>query len=826
MSEMMFLDKDYVNKVVADCKKPLTEIGEFVYYRTYSRWVDDVKRRERWHETVSRAVNFNIRLAYKHMKKLGLHVDFKEMKKEAELLFKNIYLTKQFPSGRTLWIGDGNKVVNEKFALGNFNCSFTNVVKWEDLGDIMHLLLVGSGAGLKSTLQTSKNMPKIRTNFKLIHKDYKPVEKNERLENTKVTDLENGFIKIYVGDSKEGWTQALVFFLQILTQQQYEHVHTIVINYNSVRPKGERLLTFGGKASGHQSLLDMFEGFRKVLQNEIDPSLAPIEIDEKGYGHVRPIHILDMANLIGANVVVGGVRRTAEIFLMDSVDFESIFAKFGINGIWGDQGFNHLEIVKQKMIELDIPVPSYFDDLAVKYYYVYDVEDNRKMNLGTLSATEAKKIGEFTCPHEATEFALANGYEGGEYFPFPCNESRPLHHRRMSNNSIAFTSKPSRKLLNFIFTMMQMEGEPAFINLEETAKRRLKQMGIMNPSREMLEEAMFELGLNPCAEILLASYGVCNLTTINASAFIIIENGVPRLDLEGLLEAQRLSARIGCRMTLANLELEHWNATQERDRLIGTSLTGWKDMLDIVGYKEDDESRILELLRDEARKEADSYCKSLRIASPLLVTTVKPEGTISQVARNPVTNSPVSSGVHWSHAPYYIRRIRINSHDPLVKVAQQLGWTVNPEVGTTGETFEDKMKNASTYVIDFPVASGATRTKSDVSAKEQLDTYFRFMKYYVEHNASNTITVKPHEWEIVEDIIFDKWDEFVGVSFLADGGGSYQLAPYEEISEEKYHELKSKMKAFDAILLQKIEAKEFEAELTDEDCGTGACGVR
>lgn len=194
-----------------------------------------------------------------------------------------------------------------------------------------------------------------------------------------------------------------------------------------------------------------------------------------------------------------GVRRTAEIFLFDAEDYESMLAKFGINGIWGDEGFEHLEKVREKMIKNDIPVPSYFDELAVKYYYVYNVEDYRKNLEDKLSFDEMKKIGEFTSPDEAIKFAIENGYNEGEYFPFPCNEKRPLHHRRMSNNSVAFTKKPSRNVLNFIFTIMQMEGEPGFINLEETARRRLLQLGIKKPSRKLLEKTMFELGLNPCA---------------------------------------------------------------------------------------------------------------------------------------------------------------------------------------------------------------------------------------------------------------------------------------------------------------------------------------
>src|SRR5690554_4484080 len=128
----------------------------------------------------------------------------------------------------------------------------------------------------------------------------------------------------------------------------------------------------------------------------------------------------------------------------------------------------------------------------------------------------------------------------------------------MSNNSIAFTSKPSREMLNLIFTIMQGEGEPGFINLEAANKRR--------PNAK---------GLNPCAEILLDSYGVCNLTTVNVRAFVKEvdvqeeDGSITKehlLDLNGLLKAQALSARAGLRMTLLDLEIPHWNDVHKRDR--------------------------------------------------------------------------------------------------------------------------------------------------------------------------------------------------------------------------------------------------------------------
>lgn len=304
-----FLSTKFVEDYVKNNPKPLNELGEFVYYRTYSRWLNNKGRREYWYETVKRVVEYSMALEFSHVKKMGFKPDLKKLKKEAQKLFVNIYQTKQFPSGRSLWIANANEKVNEKFVLGNFNCSFVLVEKWNDLKDIFYALLVGTGVGIRSTKKTSKKMPKIRTNVKVLHSEYEPVLPEQRLEHTNVKVLDNGFAKIYVGDSKEGWTEALDEYLRILSDKQFDNIHTIKFSYNSIRPKGERLKTFGGTASGYEPLKEMFEGFGKVLNNEIDTSLDPIETDEQGYGQIRPIHILDMVNLIGNNVVVGGVEN-------------------------------------------------------------------------------------------------------------------------------------------------------------------------------------------------------------------------------------------------------------------------------------------------------------------------------------------------------------------------------------------------------------------------------------------------------------------------------------------------------------------------------------
>lgn len=288
-----------------------------------------------------------------------------------------------------------------------------------------------------------------------------------------------------------------------------------------------------------------------------------------------------------------------------------------------------------------------------------------------------------------------------------------------------------------------------------------------------------------------------------------------KLDMEGLLKAQRLSARAGVRMTLVDLEMPEWDFIHKRDRLAGCSLTGTQDAL--ANYTEEERNEILTQLNHTANEAAVFYAHALRIPIPLLVTTTKPEGTLSLVAGG------VSPGVHDAHAPYFIRRIRISVNDALAKAAIAHGWRIHPEVGTP----ENKIENARILVIDFPIKSNAVRTKDDVGAIEQLERYLNFQSNYTDHNTSNTITVRPEEWDALEERIYEEWDKFVGVSFLSHDGGTYQLAPYEAITKEEYEQLAGSFMPFDPDILELYEKTGFsDLDPDDPDCATGGCPVR
>ena len=102
---------------------------------------------------------------------------------------------------------------------------------------------------------------------------------------------------------------------------------------------------------------------------------------------------------------------------------------------------------------------------------------------------------------------------------------------------------------------------------------------------------------------------------IDADMKYMHENGV--LDEEALLDAQRLSARAGYRMTCRELEMHQWNAVQQRDRLLGCSMTGWQDMVNATGLGREEQARLLDRMREAVHEAADRIADSLGQKRPL-----------------------------------------------------------------------------------------------------------------------------------------------------------------------------------------------------------------
>lgn len=682
---MSLLREEFL-KSYPDFPPHMENLAKLVYYRTYSRWLPEEGRRETWKETCARAVEYNCSLA-------------PTSAYEAQRLFDNMFNLKQFISGRSLWIGGSE--ASKKTKLANFNCSFVVIDSIKSLCDLFYLLMVGTGVGVRILPSDVKELPYFRQNVILHHQYNKHSTKQKGRENTYV-ETDGDMCIIHIGDSKEGWVDALKAYLLCLVN--HDAPCHIMLDYTEIRVKGATLSNFGGTASGYESIMDMFTKIHRVIQEGLFSS-KPVN------GKLRPIHCLDICNLIGQNVVVGGVRRTAEIAIIDPHDEECVHAKDNIQ-------------------------PG-------------------------------------------------------------------MEHRYMSNNSIFQEERPSREKIHELFNSIRTSGEPGIINVAEAKRRRADFAGV-----------------NPCCEIILPPNAVCNLTTVNMVAFADKQGNV---DWDSLEEAFVLSARAGYRMTCVDLELEGWNVAHHRDRLTGCSMTGWQDFIAKMSndtfVRAGGKAGILKWLRNVIHEAGEDIASELKTPVPLLMTALKPEGSLSLVANG------VSPGVHWQHSPYFIRRIRVNAHDPLALTAKELGWQIHPEVGQDMET-------ATTLVIDFPVHSPSEVTKADIPAVEQLKEYILFQKFYTDMNTSNTITVKPDEWEEVEDFVYNHWDDMLGVTFLELNSTYYPLMPYEECTKEEYEELKSKMKPFDPDLLNAMElssrnmGKEFEILDDRAECSQGVCPIR
>lgn len=599
-----FLSEEFISKYKHLPDPFPDQLGSFVYYRTYSRYIIEEKRRERWYETVARAIDYNCSLG-------------SCSKKEAEELFDAMFHLKGFLSGRTIWIGGTEVAINSPQS--NYNCAFDTINDYECFFELFYLLMIGSGVGLKITEEDRLVLPLIRTNVEIINKDYDAVPTNERAEHTVLEfSPDNTMVKIIIGDSKMGWSNSLKYFFLLLTANYFKDITTIIFDYDSVRPKGEKLKTFGGHASGPTALIAMYNKIDKILKS-----------GNSNYRRLETIELADIANIIGENVVSGGVRRTSEIILFDYDDNNILTAKNNI----------------------------------------YEVIDGAWI------------------------------------------VNKDLIHRQMSNNSILYQKKPTREHLHWHIQQMRYMGEPGAVNAEAARKRREN----------------FE-GVNPCAEILLDNKGMCNLVTIVVSAFVN-ENGT--YDYEGMAHTLKLFTRAAYRMTNIEMELPRWNAINRRDKLIGVSMTGYQDMVNKTGLTMDEQAVLLQDMKRTVKKTAKDIALVMGGNEPVLATTVKPEGTLSQLPT-------VSSGLHYAHSRYYIRRVRINADDPMTQVVRDLGWNMVPEVGQSEP-------NVKTYVVEFPIKAPKGKTKYDVSAIQQLENYKMFMENYVEHNASITVHVREHE---------------------------------------------------------------------------------
>ncbi len=284
-----------------------------------------------------------------------------------------------------------------------------------------------------------------------------------------------------------------------------------------------------------------------------------------------------------------------------------------------------------------------------------------------------------------------------------------------------------------------------------------------------------------CLEILMYCYDefgnsgwqFCNLSSINGSK---IKNK------DDFLKAARAATIIGT-VQAGYINFPYLGEVTERicrkEALLGVSITGVMESAKV-------------LLNPEIQKEValstiatnEEVAKIIGINPAARITCIKPEGSVSCMLGT-------SSGIHPHHSRKYIRRVQANKNEPPVKFYKEL----NPIA------VEDSMwsANNSDYVIAFACDTKVNFiVKKDVTALDMLSkikstqenwvtygrTVSRCAQPWLNHNVSNTVTVKPEEWKDVEDYIYTNRNNFVGVSLLSSSGDKdYVQAPFSEVLE-------------------------------------------
>lgn len=586
-----------------------------IHKSRYARYLEGENRRESWEETVNRLFAF----IEKHVSGNLNGYEFHELRKA-------VYDLEVMPSMR-LMMSAGLAVERDNIAA--YNCSYLAVNNKRSFSEALYILMNGTGVGFSCERQEISKLPAIPEHFK------------------EVDDV------IVVGDSKLGWAKAFKKLLSSLWEGDIPK-----IDYSRVRGAGERLKTFGGRASGAEPLKRLFDFCISTFKTSAGRKLNSLEVH-------------DIMCMIGEIVVVGGVRRSALISLSNLTD--------------------------------------------------------RRMR-------EAKM--------------------GAWYNENP--------HRGLANNSVAYTEKPDSETFmeEWLSLVKSKSGERGIFN-RIASQHQAAKWG--------RRDQTLSYGTNPCSEIILRDKQFCNLTEVVVRAGDTFDT---------LARKVRLASILGTiQSTLTDFQFlsEEWKRNTEEERLLGVSLTGIMDN-SLLNGKEVCEwtlPAMLEELRNVARDTNEEFSERLGITTSVAITAVKPSGTVSQLVDS-------ASGIHARHAPYYIRRIRMDKKDPIYTYLKDKGIAVEDEA----------FRPESTAVFSFPIkAPEGAVTRNDMTAIEQLELWSIYQEHWCEHKPSVTITVKDEEWIEVGAWVWKHFDDISGISFLPHSNHTYVQAPYEEITKEQYEDL-------------------------------------
>jgi len=622
--------ENYKNKVVPWGFKDVAgnSVGEITFLRTYSRLKADGTK-ETWTDVCERVINGMYSLQKDHAKTNRLPWNDAKAQASAKEAFDRLFNLKWTPPGRGLWVM-GTPLVNEqKNSAALQNCAFVSTNEMsknnpaKPFAFLMEASMLGVGVGF----------------------DDKGADKGFDIYEPKGEQVFD------ISDTREGWVDSTVALINAYLKPDQP---TWVFNYDSIRPFGAPIATFGGTAAGHEPLLKLHTHIRKLFAGRAGNKITRIDI-------------ADIGNMIGVCVVSGNVRRSAELLLGR-------------------------------------------------------IDDDNFLNL-----------------KNAERFPERNSYD-------PENPGWAW----MSNNSVETAVGTD---LSPIVDGIALNGEPGVIWMDVTRKYgRLADQ----PNNKDWRAA----GYNPCAEQSLESFECCTLVETYLNRHDSLE------DYKRTLKFAYLYAKT---VTLLPTHWEETNAIMQRNRRIGTSMSGVANFADINGLP------VLREWMDEGYKTIVNYDKSysewLGIRESIKTTTIKPSGTVSIL-------SGESPGVHWTPGgEYFLRAIRFGNDDPMLSLFKMANYRVEP-------ASENPTK---TSVVFFPIKSLAKRSEKDVSIYEKVALAATAQRWWSDNSVSVTISFDAEkEIKDVGTVLHMYDGQLKTISFLPMGNHVYPQMPYSQISQAEY----------------------------------------
>ncbi len=322
--------------------------------------------------------------------------------------------------------------------------------------------------------------------------------------------------------------------------------------------------------------------------------------------------------------------------------------------------------------------------------------------------------------------------------------------------------------------------------------------GILNRKNVQMYARMGErkkdtaIASNPCGEGLMEDKEPCNLQEIF----------LPNISNEReFVEAGKLMHRYGKRVTCENYHYEGIQEVVNRNRRIGTGITGCLQSSLFT-------PRVLDNVYEEIQKESYEYSKQLNIPDSIRTTVVKPSGTLSLLG-------DTTPGIHPAYSRYYIRRVRFSANDKLIPILKASGHNMEPEIKLDGSL------DHNTLVVDFYQTVGDNTPCADegFDTWKQLDTLLMAQKHWADQAVSVSVYYKKEEIPQIKEWLTNNLKNLKTISFLCYNDHGFKQAPLEKITKEDFEKYSQNVKDID---IESID----NGQMLDVECEGGVCPVK